>query len=85
MESPLGFEDWYRLRVHAVITRWARVLLLKATSGEKAWGFPGGATLCQVQRLALRTSPMKINAFKHALSLNGRERRHWEVAVIGVL
>jgi len=40
----LGFEDWYRLSVHAVITNSAdEVLLLKATYGEKAWGLPGGA------------------------------------------
>lgn len=44
MESPLGFEDWYRLSVHAVITNSeGEVLLLEATYGEKAWGLPGGA------------------------------------------
>lgn len=44
MEAPLGFEDWYRLSVHAVITNSVEeVLLLKASYGEKAWGLPGGA------------------------------------------
>jgi 8-oxo-dGTP diphosphatase len=43
MEASLGFEDWYRLSVHAVITNSVGVLLLKATYGEKAWGLPGGA------------------------------------------
>lgn len=44
MEAPLGFEDWYRLSVHAVITNSVdEVLLLKATYGQKAWGLPGGA------------------------------------------
>ena len=40
----MGFEDWYRLSVHAVITNSVgEVLQLKATYGEKAWGLPGGA------------------------------------------
>lgn len=40
----MGFEDWYRLSVHAVITNSVgEVLLLKATYGEQAWGLPGGA------------------------------------------
>lgn len=40
----MGFEDWYRLSVHAVITNDSgEVLLLKATYAEKAWGLPGGA------------------------------------------
>jgi 8-oxo-dGTP diphosphatase len=44
MESALGFEDWYRISVHAVVTNPAgEVLLLAATYGEKAWGLPGGA------------------------------------------
>lgn len=40
----MGFEDWYRLSVHAVITNSVgEVLLLEATYGERAWGLPGGA------------------------------------------
>lgn len=40
----MGFEDWYRLSVHAVITNSLdEVLLLKATYGQRAWGLPGGA------------------------------------------
>lgn len=39
----MGFDDKYRLSVHAVITDAAeRVLLVKATYGDKAWGLPGG-------------------------------------------
>ena len=40
----MGFEDWFRLSVHAVITDAAdRVLMLKATYGDGFWGLPGGA------------------------------------------
>lgn len=40
----MGFEDWFRLSAHAVITDpGGRVLLLKATYGDAAWGLPGGA------------------------------------------
>ena len=40
----MGFDDWFRLSVHAVITDAEnRVLLLKATYGDEAWGLPGGA------------------------------------------
>lgn len=40
----MGFDDWYRLSVHAVIVDEAgRVLLLKATYADSAWGLPGGA------------------------------------------
>lgn len=40
----MGFEDWFRLSVHAVISDDShRVMLLKATYGEEAWGLPGGA------------------------------------------
>jgi 8-oxo-dGTP pyrophosphatase MutT (NUDIX family) len=40
----MGFDDWFRLSAHAVITDSAgRVLLLKATYGDQAWGLPGGA------------------------------------------
>ena len=40
----MGFEDWFRLSAHAVITDpKGRVLQLKATYGEKAWCLPGGA------------------------------------------
>lgn len=42
--ASMGFEDWFRLSVHAVITdSERRVLLLKATYAEQAWGLPGGA------------------------------------------
>ena len=41
---PMGFDDWFRLSVHAVITDASgRVLLLKANYGDCAWGLPGGA------------------------------------------
>lgn len=40
----MGFDDWYRLSVHAVITDpEGRVLLLRATYGDRGWGLPGGA------------------------------------------
>lgn len=40
----MGFEDFFRLSVHAVITDdRGHVLLLKATYGTEAWGLPGGA------------------------------------------
>jgi 8-oxo-dGTP diphosphatase len=40
----MGFDDWFRLSVHAVITNSAgEVLLLKATYADGAWGLPGGA------------------------------------------
>lgn len=40
----MAFEDWFRMSVHAVITDpLDRVLLLRATYGEGAWGLPGGA------------------------------------------
>lgn len=39
----MAFQDHYRLSVHAVITdEHDRVLLLKATYGDLAWGLPGG-------------------------------------------
>lgn len=39
----MGFDDRYRLSVHAVITdATGRVLLLKANYGDNAWGLPGG-------------------------------------------
>jgi 8-oxo-dGTP diphosphatase len=40
----VSFDDWFRLSVHAVITdAEGRVLLLKASYGDGAWGLPGGA------------------------------------------
>ena len=40
----MGYEDWFRLSAHAVITDdEGRVLLLQATYGARAWGLPGGA------------------------------------------
>lgn len=40
----MGFEDWFRLSVHAVITDdQGRVLLLRSTYGDQGWGLPGGA------------------------------------------
>jgi 8-oxo-dGTP pyrophosphatase MutT (NUDIX family) len=40
----MGFDDWYRLSAHAVITdARSRVLLVQATYGDRAWGLPGGA------------------------------------------
>ncbi len=40
----MGFEDWFRLSAHAVITDdESRVLLLRATYADLAWGLPGGA------------------------------------------
>jgi 8-oxo-dGTP diphosphatase len=40
----MGFEDFFRLSAHAVITNpHGRVLLLKATYGACDWGLPGGA------------------------------------------
>jgi 8-oxo-dGTP diphosphatase len=40
----MGYEDRFRLSVHAVVPNpEGRVLLLKATYGELRWGLPGGA------------------------------------------
>lgn len=40
----MGFDDWFRLSAHAVVTdEYGHVLLLKATYGERRWGLPGGA------------------------------------------
>ena len=40
----MGFDDRYRLSAHAVITdETGRVLLLRATYGDRRWGLPGGA------------------------------------------
>ena len=40
----LAFDDRYRLSAHAVITDADnRVLLLRATYGDRGWGLPGGA------------------------------------------
>jgi 8-oxo-dGTP diphosphatase len=40
----VGFEDRFRLSVHAVITdEDDRVLVMQATYGDRAWGLPGGA------------------------------------------
>ncbi|MEN7432354.1 NUDIX domain-containing protein [Chromobacterium sp. TRC.1.1.SA] len=40
----MAFDDTFRLSAHAVITDpGGRVLLLKATYGDLAWGLPGGA------------------------------------------
>lgn len=40
----MGYEDWFRLSAHAVITDGEdRVLLLQATYGQRGWGLPGGA------------------------------------------
>lgn len=39
----MGFDDKYRLSAHAVITEASgRILLLKASYGDEAWGLPGG-------------------------------------------
>jgi 8-oxo-dGTP pyrophosphatase MutT (NUDIX family) len=39
----MGFNDFFRFSVHAVITNnEGRVLLLKQTYGDKRWGLPGG-------------------------------------------
>lgn len=39
----MGFNDFYRFSVHAVITNSeGKVLLLKQTYGDKRWGLPGG-------------------------------------------
>jgi len=38
----MGFNDFYRYSVHAVICRDKHVLLLKQTYGDKRWGLPGG-------------------------------------------
>ncbi len=39
----MGFNDFYRFSVHAVITNSeGYVLLLKQTYGDKRWGLPGG-------------------------------------------
>jgi len=39
----MGFNDFYRFSVHAVITNSeGNVLLLKQTYGDKRWGLPGG-------------------------------------------
>jgi 8-oxo-dGTP diphosphatase len=40
----MGFEDFFRISVHAVITDAEdRVLLLRANYGNRSWGLPGGA------------------------------------------
>ncbi len=40
----MGFEDRFRMSVHAVIfNERDEVLLLKANYGDKNWGLPGGA------------------------------------------
>lgn len=40
----MGFEDRFRMSVHAVITdAQERVLLVRATYADEAWGLPGGA------------------------------------------
>jgi hypothetical protein len=40
----MGFHDWFRISVHAVLTDAEdNVLLLKATYGDQAWGAPGRA------------------------------------------
>ena len=39
----MGFEDLFRLSVHAVVGNEAGVLLLRATYADGAWGLPGGA------------------------------------------
>ena len=40
----MAYDDLFRLSSHAVITDGSgRVLLLKASYGELAWGLPGGA------------------------------------------
>lgn len=40
----MGFNDWFRLSAHAVITdSRGRVLLLHAAYADRAWGLPGGA------------------------------------------
>lgn len=40
----MGFDDWFRLSAHAVITDSSgRVLLLRANYGDHGWGLPGGA------------------------------------------
>ncbi len=39
----MGFNDFFRFSVHAVITnKKEQVLLLKQTYGDKRWGLPGG-------------------------------------------
>ncbi|EQB87644.1 8-oxo-dGTP pyrophosphatase MutT (NUDIX family) [Clostridium punense] len=39
----MGFNDFYRFSVHAVITNSeGKVLLLKQTYSDKRWGLPGG-------------------------------------------
>ena len=39
----MGFNDFFRFSVHAVITNNdGKVLLLKQTYGDKRWGLPGG-------------------------------------------
>jgi 8-oxo-dGTP pyrophosphatase MutT (NUDIX family) len=39
----MGFNDFYRFSVHAVITnKEGNILLLKQTYGDKRWGLPGG-------------------------------------------
>ena len=39
----MGFNDFFRFSVHAVITNdEGKVLLLKQTYGDKRWGLPGG-------------------------------------------
>lgn len=39
----MGFNDFYRFSVHAVISNHeGKVLQLKSTYGDKSWGLPGG-------------------------------------------
>ena len=38
----MGFNDFYRFSVHAVIHMNGQVLLIKQTYGDKRWGLPGG-------------------------------------------
>lgn len=38
----MGFDDFYRFSVHAVIHFRGQVLLIKQTYGDKRWGLPGG-------------------------------------------
>lgn len=39
----MGFEDLFRLSVHAVIGDERGILLLRASYGHREWGLPGGA------------------------------------------
>lgn len=39
----MGFNDFYRFSVHAVIANTeGKILQLKSTYGDKSWGLPGG-------------------------------------------